>query len=162
MNGNKRSWLLTGTVALLAFSADLIAKAWASEHLSYNQIQPLLPGVLQLTLTKNTGVAFGMAQGNVSLITFLTCLIFAGLLFWLIHKESSANPPSNLERIGMALVLGGALGNILDRIWHGEVTDFLEFVFISFPVFNVADALIDIGAGLMIISALFGTNYNDK
>ncbi|MBY0358959.1 MAG: signal peptidase II [Candidatus Obscuribacterales bacterium] len=162
MNGNKRGWLLTGTITALAFLADLISKAWASDHLSYNQIQPLLSGILQLTLTKNSGVAFGMAQGNVSLVTLLTCLIFAGLLFWLIRQESSPKPPSNLERIGMALILGGALGNIIDRIRHGEVTDFLEFVFISFPVFNVADALIDIGAALIIISALFGANRNDK
>ena len=61
---------------------------------------------------------------------------------------------SNLERIGLGFLFGGACGNLLDRFTIGKVTDFLDFTFINFPVFNMADVFIDIGIGLIIISMM--------
>jgi len=68
---------------------------------------------------------------------------------------SSRIPRVWLEQLGMSIVLGAALGNLLERLCCGRVTDFFEFTFIHFPVFNGADVLIDVGIGLILISAYF-------
>jgi signal peptidase II len=72
-------------------------------------------------------------------------------LFWY-HRQLKRGFQSRLEQYGLAIVIGAALGNLLDRYLYGRVTDFLEFAFVSFPVFNLADVMIDIGIGLIILS----------
>ena len=69
--------------------------------------------------------------------------------------------PDTLERTGIGFIFGGALGNLLDRFMKGSVTDFLDFAFMTFPVFNVADAMIDVGIGLILISMIRAWR-NDK
>lgn len=156
-----RRWLQTGALFATTVLADFFTKYWANTHLSYHSPQDFIPGLLRLTLTRNTGGAFGIGKENAALMAFLASGIFLSLLFWLVKKERSANPPSNWERNGLALILGGALGNIIDRFFHGEVTDFLEFTFISFPVFNLADVMIDVGAAFVIIATLKSKPANE-
>lgn len=139
---------------VLAFVLDYLTKIWANQNLGIGHSEPFWPGLLQLTLTRNTGVAFGIGQGHAAVTTLVGCTIFTVILFWIIWRERGADPLKKLELSGCGFVLGGALGNIVDRLMHGFVTDFLEFAFVSFPVFNVADVMIDVGAGLVIIASL--------
>lgn len=145
---------------LIVFGADYFSKVLANENLSRGTSQPFIPGLLQLTLTRNTGVAFGIGQGHALITTLIGCTIFACILGWICWREKSSEPLLPLELTGCGCVLGGALGNIIDRVSHGHVTDFLEFTFVSFPVFNVADVMIDVGAGLIIMSALLAPKRN--
>lgn len=140
---------------LISFGADRWSKILALENLEPGKTEPLIPFFIQLTLTSNTGGAFGLGKENAGTMTGLAVLISFGLLFWIIRKEFGITPPSNLERTGLGLILGGAFGNLCDRFTLGRVTDFLEFTFVSFPIFNVADISIDLGAALIVIAALY-------
>lgn len=153
LQSTARKWLIPGLLAAGTFFSDLFSKIWANSSLHYGQSEVFLPGIMRLTLTRNTGGAFGIGRGNSALITFLACTIVALIIAWILKRERSENPPNGLERAGIGMIVAGAIGNLFDRISHGDVTDFLEFTFIDFPVFNVADALIDVGAFLVILGA---------
>jgi signal peptidase II len=149
----KRVWLVVLMVVLVV-ALDAGTKQWALNNLELGRTQPFLPGILQYTLTWNTGGAFGIGRQFKEVMTFLPMAVCAALIYWIYRRETSGAPLSRLEQVGFGLVIGGALGNIADRIVRGRVTDFLEFSFISFPVFNVADALIDVGIAFLLISSL--------
>jgi signal peptidase II len=156
-----QKWFIPGTLALAALLADFCSKIWANTNLQYGQQQQFLPGLLHLTLTRNSGSAFGLGKGHSTLMAVLASAIILTIIAWTVKRERSDSPLNGLERSGVAIIIGGAIGNLIDRLMHGEVTDFLDFSFIDFPVFNVADALIDIGAALVIIGALMLNQRND-
>lgn len=153
----RRSALIVPLVAALVIAADVLTKRLAVDHLQRGVVQPLLPPLLGLTLVANTGTAFGMWQSQHLLVLILPPVICVCLIVWIVRREWILKLPlSPLEQIGFGLVLGGAIGNMLDRWVQGRVTDFLYFVFWpSFPVFNLADALIDIGVVLILLPAVF-------
>lgn len=103
---------------------------------------PILPGIFHLTLTHNTGVAFGLFQGQGLLVT-LAALAFVLGLVWTVLRDN----PSPGFLISLGLVLGGAAGNLTDRVRYGSVIDFLDFR--VWPVFNLADSCITIGVAWM-------------
>ncbi len=135
----------TALPALLIALLDLTLKL-----IPLGENRPLIPGVLGIHSLSNKGVAFGfLAQSpyvNLLLITLL--LLSAGT--WLHH-----HPPSGLQAAAAAMMLGGAAGNLIDRFAHGAVSDYLQFLFLEFPVFNLADACVTVGAGILIIDMLF-------
>lgn len=146
---------LVAITAIVVIALDVLAKWWAVTALQMGETQPFLPGLLQLTLTKNTGVAFGLGRALPSFVPALVSIAVVSVLGYVVfRRESKGEHLSLLEQLGFGMIIGGALGNIGDRLLHGMVTDFLEFSFIQFPVFNVADALIDVGIGLLIIGSL--------
>ena len=134
--------------ALIAL--DLAAKAWARSDLRLGEPVQVLP-FFDLTLGYNRGVAFGLLNDAgglaVLLVTAAISLMF-GIWFW--------REPRPLTRLGLALVLGGALGNFFDRLWRGEVTDFLDVHAFGhhWPAFNVADSAIAGGAVLLVIDMM--------
>lgn len=145
---------ITLLVAILCLIADQLSKNWARSTLEAGQTQPFIPGLLNFTLTSNTGAAFSLGATNGGVMFILAFLMTGLITAWIIKREIASDRPTNLERVGLGCILGGAIGNLVDRFVFGRVTDFLDFAFITFPVFNVADSLIDIGIALMIISAL--------
>lgn len=145
--------LIAPAVGLCCLVLDAMAKSWARSTLVEGQSQQFLPGMC-LTLTTNTGAAFSLGSGNGALMAALATTMTVVLLTWAIRRELSPQPPSPLDRIGFGCLIGGAFGNLLDRFLRGRVTDFFEFTFVAFPVFNVADVLIDVGITLLIIAAL--------
>ncbi|WP_253200871.1 signal peptidase II [Collinsella sp. zg1085] len=112
---------------------------------------PFLPGLLELRYVENRGAAFSIGEGFSGVFVFLALAITIATIAYL----SRAPQVSKLELIGLALVVGGALGNALDRVLRGFVVDFFATTFIDFPVFNVADIAIDVGVVLACIGYMF-------
>ncbi len=134
-------------LSLLVLAADITTKLLAKGFLEEMGTIPLWQNVFHFTYVENRGIAFGMFGGGRFFFILLTLFVLAGL--WYLYKKS---PEKTLWLSwGMSLVFGGALGNLLDRIVRGYVVDFLDFRLIDFPVFNVADIAVCIGAVLLVI-----------
>lgn len=147
--------LVIPLIGALVFVADFLSKQWALSNLADYQVHAFIPGVLQLVLTTNTGAAFGIGQHSGIMMMILPTLICLVIIGWIVNRSRRGAPLSLWECIGYGLVLGGAFGNIAERVYRGHVTDFLDFAFMQFPVFNVADSLIDVGVGVIILHSLF-------
>lgn len=137
-------------ITLAVVLIDQLSKAWALQHLAGRGIQPLLPGLLQQQLVFNTGAAFSMLTGNSLLLGLVSAGVAVGLAIW-IH---TAGPLRRLQWLGLGLLLGGAIGNGLDRWRLGHVVDFLELVPVAFPVFNGADVAINLAVACLLLDAL--------
>ncbi|MDD5255614.1 MAG: signal peptidase II [Candidatus Omnitrophica bacterium] len=134
-------------VASLLF-LDQLTKYLAIHHLPLNQPQPLVNGVVYLTLVYNRGAAFGILK-NYTLVFVLASLFAVVLIVRQLHDRSH----SRLYAASLVLILSGALGNLIDRLLRGHVIDFLDFR--VWPVFNVADSAITIGTAFLAYSLIF-------
>jgi signal peptidase II len=149
-------WLLLISAAI--FSADRWTKTWVAEHIEIGNGIPVLPGVLRITHWLNEGAAFSLFADSASphavrlaLIVF-TCVAALAVLVALVRMGNRIT----LTTIALALILGGALGNVHDRIQYGSVIDFIEVHIFSYhwPDFNVADSAIVTGACLLLLDSL--------
>jgi len=138
-------------VIFLLISIDLAAKYFAEEYLSFGQTVPLIP-ILDLLLVYNSGIAFSILDFNNSFLSFGLSLI--GLIIVAYLHSLYKNEEMLKNRFSLILIISGALGNILDRLTDGVVTDFLFFHIgnTSFFIFNFADAFISIGAVLFFLT----------
>lgn len=134
-------------IAAVAVAADQISKALVVR----GGEAALLPGVVAIRPTVNTGMAFSMLRGRGLLLTVCAAALVTALAGWLILSKRPQ--PSGL-RAGLWLIVGGGLGNVIDRIAYGHVIDFIELELIHFAVFNVADMAICIGAAIAAISVI--------
>ena len=147
MNPRRLALLVAGGVVFL----DQLTKWWAVTALADGPIE-LIPDLLQLALIRNPGAAFGLLRGAGSIIALVAIVAVAGVFLAL------PNLRRRLDAVALGLVLGGAIGNLIDRVargdglFDGEVIDFFDLSF--FPAFNVADAAITIGAALALLEAL--------
>lgn len=136
-------FLLASAACIAACLASLLS-GFAAQHLL--QAPLLIPGTtLGLLLTYNSGIAFGVALPRL-LQAPLIALALGAVLYGALHARSV------LEHIGFGLIVGGGLANVIDRLGDNRVTDFIAVG--SFPVFNVADSCITVGAGLLLLSAI--------
>jgi signal peptidase II len=145
----------------LALAADLFSKHWAQGALQSGRVNSFLPPFVQFTLVTNTGAAFSMGNSNSFAVSLIATIVLFLLVFWY-WRTLKVGFASALEQYGMAILIGGALGNLSERYAIGHVTDFLEFMFVNFPVFNVADDLIDVGIGLLILSSLLSSRKKES
>ena len=111
-----------------------------------------IPGLIRFEYHKNTGMAWGLFS-NATWVFVVITIVTGGLIVFILLKTLKTMP-RNLQ-LGLALVLSGAIGNLIDRVALGYVRDFIAFDFINFPVFNFADSCITVGAVLLIVSVLF-------
>ena len=116
--------------------------------MTLNQEIIIIPKVLSLLYVKNTGAAFSMLQDNTIFLTVINAL-FIIVLHLLIKKEKNL---SKFSCLSLGMIMGGMFGNLLDRIIHHSVIDFIYISIINFPIFNIADMGITIGVVLLIIS----------
>jgi signal peptidase II len=143
--------LLVGVVIL-----DQLSKWWISVNFSLYETREVIPGFFNITFVTNTGAAFGLLAGwdtvwrQVFFIS-VSLLALVALFFAYLHFRSEGR----LAVYGLALVAGGAVGNLIDRLRFGRVIDFLDFYLGTYhwPAFNVADAGITIGVGLLLLSS---------
>lgn len=119
---------------------------------------PVIKDVFHLTYHGNTGIAFGMLKDNKFLLIVLCAVILALILLY-IYKTKPTLP---IEKICYSMIIGGALGNVFDRIFYGFVIDFLDVCFINYPIFNIADSFIVIGTILLAVYILFFEKGKDK
>ena len=111
---------------------------------------PLLPGFMRFEFVANRGASFGMGEGYGSAFAVLAIAVSVGVV-WYVNRAQAL---SKVEIVGLAMVMGGAIGNMFDRLVYGYVTDFLCTEFISFPVFNIADIGITCGVVIAFIGFL--------
>jgi signal peptidase II len=139
-------------IALIVFLIDQGTKYLIATRLEIAEQIPVIKDFFIITSHRNRGAAFGILEGQQWFFIVITVIVVAGIV-WYLNK---ARKTRKLLPTALALVLGGAVGNFLDRILNGEVVDFLMFNFGSytFPIFNVADSCIVIGVGLIILDTL--------
>jgi signal peptidase II len=141
-----RTFLLTLAIVL---PADQLTKAWIVEHVPQSDPIEVVEGFFQITHSRNPGAALGLFQGTpVGVFVLLTALAI-GLVASFYRR---IEPQDRLSLVALGLILSGAVGNLLDRLFRGEVVDFLQFdlrLFI-FPDFNVADSSIVVGIALLL------------
>jgi len=141
---------LAYTSAGLVLLLDQLSKSLAVANLPLGGSAPLLPGLLSFQLVQNTGAAFSLFTGNPQLLGLVSLLVSIGIAVWIQRQEQLTLTRS----LGVGLLLGGALGNGLDRWRLGYVVDFLALVPVSFPVFNLADVAINLAVLCFAIELL--------
>ncbi|MNB80165.1 Lipoprotein signal peptidase [compost metagenome] len=139
-------------IALIMFLLDQGTKYLISTRLAINEQIPVIGNFFVITSHRNRGAAFSILQNQRWFLVVVTIVVLAGIV-WYMNKLKNTR---RLLSTGLGLVLGGAVGNFLDRALTGEVVDFLMFNFGSytFPIFNVADSCIVIGVALIILDSL--------
>jgi signal peptidase II len=134
------------------FFLDRLTKSWIQSRFTMGESRDVLP-FFSLTYLENTGAAFSLGHGRNAVLTWVTALILVALLV-MRRRYEKADPENFFLKLGFAMVIGGALGNLYDRIALGSVVDFLDFYVGRFhwPAFNAADSCICVGAALLIFS----------
>ena len=147
--------MLVGILSILAAAGltlvDQLIKLWATVELLPVGSKPFIPHVLEFYYLLNDGMSFSMLSGKRTLLVIVTGVMLAVL----------AGMP-RLERAAWILVVGGGVGNLIDRIRTGVVVDYLNCLFINFPVFNFADVCICVGVGLLVLSLLLDMRREQK
>lgn len=148
-------------IALLVLFLDQLTKLLAVSMLPVHYFVPVFP-FFNLFLTYNKGVSFSLFASDAShtpiLLSIFSIIICIGVCYWM-YKEKNKT-----VQIGLSLILGGAIGNIIDRIRLGSVIDFLDFHYVTYhwPAFNIADTAICIGAFLIFINLMFKKEEEKK
>lgn len=143
-------WLLAVVIIVI----DQVVKFWVVNNIGTIDTIKVIPGVLDFVYVKNTGAAFSfLADKNYGIIilSLISLAFCVGVIVFLIKRR----PKNKLLMTSIMLMFAGAFGNAVDRIFRRFVVDFIEVKFIDFPVFNIADISITIGAALLIIYILF-------
>jgi len=137
-------------IALLVFVIDYITKKIIERNLELYEQIPVIGDFFLITSIRNRGAAFGILQGQRTFFVIVTIVVAAGII-WYLHRSYRKGHP--MLPTALALVLGGAIGNFLDRAIYGEVVDFLQFNFgnWTFPIFNMADTFLVCGVALIIL-----------
>ncbi len=158
-----RSLLIAAGVAL----ADQLTKAWVVATRPYGTETEVIPGLFRLVHTRNRGIAFGMFGASGATVQLILLFVVAGIVAF-IAWQLSRTGGDGLAGWGLALVLGGAIGNILDRVFRGEVVDFLDF-FLRIGgrerhwfAFNLADSAISVGACLVVLGELLSQSRSKR
>lgn len=147
---------VAGVIAAVCFALDRLTKLAVQMHLDPAPFvgsrfeMPLIPGLVGLTYVENTGAAFSMGEGYGAAFVALALVVTVGAVAYLLRAKAV----SRLEVVGLALVVGGAIGNAVDRAAFGYVVDFIATEFMDFPVFNVADIGITCGVAIAFIGFL--------
>lgn len=139
---------------IVSIGLDRITKWLAVKFLAGLPTIPLIKNVLHLTYTRNTGAAFSILSGKTFYLAIFTLAVVIALCFFM-RSQKKRNPQKKLYIYSIAMIIGGAIGNMIDRFALGYVIDFIDFTLINFAVFNVADIFITIGGVLFCACLLF-------
>lgn len=141
-------WRIAGALAVLIAAADQVVKEVVRSTMDMGEAHTLISGLLDLRRVRNEGIAFGFFPGNTVVVGILTVVALTAIgvaMFRLVRRNAFA-------AVGGGMLLGGAAGNLFDRLVHGGVTDYIDFRW--FPAFNVADIGITVGAAVMVLGLL--------
>ena len=143
-----REYILWGVIILVGILLDQGTKLLAVNLLKPIGEVPILEGVLHLKFHLNDGAAFGSFSDQPWIFNTLSVIIILGMSYYLFAGHAE-NP---LAAIASSMIISGGIGNMIDRVLFGEVTDFIYFKLIDFAIFNGADSFVCVGAGLLILS----------
>lgn len=146
------------SLALLAVVLDQVTKILAVKYLMPVDTVPIIKSVLHLTYLENTGAAFGSLKNTRWVFLAVSTFAIIALVFYMFRFK----PKNRVLSAGLAFIIGGGIGNMIDRIAKGYVVDFVDFRLINFAVFNVADSFVCVGAALVIIYIFFFAEKEDK
>lgn len=147
--------------ALLVFAVDYVSKKIIDSSLELNEQIKVIGNFFLITSIRNRGAAFGILQEQRVFFILITVAVAVAIV-WYLHR--AYRDGRTLMLIALSLVLGGAVGNFLDRAIYGEVVDFLQFNFgtYTFPIFNLADCAIVCGVALIILDSLLSSSKEKK
>ena len=146
-------WMILILLALIG--ADQALKWWTTAHLAVGQSAPLLPGVVRLTRLHNYGAAWSSLSGKTLVLLIVTTVMMLAVAYLLVRRI--VRHPLGVW--ACLLVLGGGIGNYIDRIAHGYVVDMFDLQFISYPIFNLADCFVVVG---VILGAAYYLWFYEK
>jgi signal peptidase II len=153
----RRNDLIMVATGIVVIFLDQLVKQWITQNLPDGSPRPLLGNILELISVQNRGVAFSLLEGRESLYVLIALAV--AVVVWLYWRLR--NSPSVLIKVIFGLIIGGAIGNLVDRLRLGYVVDFVHFqipaIGFSFAVFNVADSSITVGVILLIVVLLFSS-----
>lgn len=137
-------------IAAVIIALDQWTKHLVMTYMERGQSIPIIPDVFHLTSHRNMGAAFGIMQNKQTFFIVITIAVVVGIIISMI-RIGRTQP---LVSLALSMVLGGAIGNFIDRVSMGQVVDFLDFTLINFPIFNVADMAITIGVAILLLDVL--------
>lgn len=146
--------ILWSIVVTLIILIDQISKYWVVNNIGVTDSITIIPKLIDFVYVKNTGAAFSFLSDKtygVWILSGISIIFCVCVVLFMIKSK----PKNRLLMVSLALMLSGAVGNVIDRILRGFVVDFIETTFIKFPVFNIADIAITLGAFLVILYILF-------
>ena len=147
-------WMTPGAAFALTLVLDQLTKVWARHALTLGRPTKLVDGFWDWELAENPGAAFSMfGDGTMRWLLAAVATVAVVAIGWMIAKSE---PGQRLQRLALGLVAGGALGNLIDRVGFGVVTDFVRWRWHEhrWPIFNIADVALVIGAGLILVDSL--------
>jgi len=144
-------------LSVIIVAGDQIFKHWIVQNIELGGQLPVIPGVIHFTYLRNPGAAFSMLEGMRWPLVAIACLCSAAIVVYLLRAKT--NP---WNKVGLAMVLGGAIGNLIDRIRFGYVVDMFETEFVDYAVFNIADVCITLGGILFCVVFIFFTRPAEK
>ena len=150
-------WMVLAVLGMVGL--DQWTKFLVVQNIPLYTAKPGIPGLFSLTYVQNTGAAWSSFQGMIWLFVLIFAIFTAFLVFELITGKVGFN---TFEKWCLIVIYGGAVGNIIDRVRLGFVVDMINLDFMEFPVFNVADCFICIGAFALIVYMLFSQKWKEK
>lgn len=149
-------------IALLIVAADQWTKWLVLKQMELGERIPVMEPYLAWLSHRNRGAAWGMLEGKMWLFAIITIAVIIGILYYF-HKHAKGQP---LFQLSLMIILGGAVGNFIDRMFRGEVVDFVDVLIpvinYDFPIFNLADAALTVGVVLMIIFVIYDEKQEKK
>lgn len=141
---------MIAAIIVFVLAADILSKYIIAGDPALQNIT-VIPGFFHITYAENTGMAWSLMSGQTAFLALISAAAVGGML-WYLHTKH----PDKLTSAALALMIGGAAGNLFDRLLLGYVRDFLDFYIFGydFPIFNIADSALCIGVFLLLISAL--------
>ena len=137
---------------------DQFIKLWAVMYLQPVGAMPLIPHVVELRFVLNPGMAFSLLSGKQVFLILATSIAMLGMGYILLFRSRG----KLLQQAAFVLILGGGIGNLIDRVLNGEVVDYLNLLFMRFAVFNFADICVCVGVGLWILSIFLEESQETK
>lgn len=153
--------MISGLLSLLGAAVlvvlDQLIKHWATAALLPVGSMEVLPGIVELRYCLNDGMAFSMLAGKQGLLIGVTSVMLVAVLVMLFVRKMPL-----AERIAWTLVLGGGVGNLIDRVLNGVVVDYINALFMHFAIFNFADICVCVGVGLLMLVLLLDSTKKDE
>lgn len=150
--------ILSLLIIALSVLLDQVSKYLVLKNIPMYENVPVLDGVFHFTYVENKGAAFGMLSDARWVFMVISVVAIAAFIIYLIKWK----PENMLLKVSLSMIIGGGIGNMIDRVMRGSVVDFIEVEFMQFAIFNVADIFVCVGCGLMMLYVILSEIEESK